>query len=293
MPNLVLHTTTKVELDEFIRRPSHAAIIVGAEGMGKMAISQDIAQRLLHIKDTEALERYPYFRIVAPTGQSISIEAIRELLGITKLKIADQKAGIKRIVVIDEAHAMTTEAQNALLKLLEEPPEGTLFLLNVSFIQGLLPTIRSRAQQLHIKQPNRADLEQYFTTRGNTPQQVHSSYLMSGGLPGLMHALLSDSEHHPLLKAVEQARGILRATTFERLALVDALSKQKAECIRLLFVLQQMAHAAITQTAEKSGSAQSVAQWHKVLAAAYDAQNALQENAQAKLVLTNLMLNLS
>lgn len=293
MPGLILHATSKSELDQFVHRPSHAAIIVGAEGMGKMAISLDIAMRLLDLKDHEELERYPYFRIVAPTGQSISIEAIRELLGFTKLKIAEQNNRIKRVVVIDEAHSMTSEAQNALLKLLEEPPEGTLILLNVAFIQGLLPTIRSRAQQLHVKQPNRIDLENYFTTQGYTAQQVHSSYLMSGGLPGLMHALLTDSEQHPLLKAVEQARGILRATTFERLALVDALAKQRSESIRLLFVLQQMAHAAIFQAAEKSGSAQSVSQWHKVLAAAYDAQNALQENAQAKLVLTNLMLNLA
>lgn len=292
MPDLILHTTTKGELDQFVRRPSHAAVIVGTEGIGKMAISRAIAGRLLELDDA-ALERYPYFRVIAPAGQSISIESIRELLGFTKLKIAEQDSRIKRIVVIDEAHTMTTEAQNALLKLLEEPPEGTLILLNVSFIQGLLPTIRSRAQQLHIKQPNRSELENYFTTQGNTAQQVHSSYLMSGGLPGLMHALLSDSEHHPLLKAVEQARGLLRASTFERLALVDTLAKQKQECIRLLFVLQQMAHAAITQTAEKGGSTQSVAQWHKVLSAAYDAQNALQENAQAKLVLTDLMLNLA
>ncbi len=293
MSNLVLNSTTTADLDQFIRRPAHAAMIIGAEGMGKMAISRSIAYRLLGLANDAALERYPYFRIIAPTGQSISIEAIRELLGFTKLRIAEQQSKTKRLVIIDEAHSMTIEAQNALLKLLEEPPEGTLFLLNVSYVQGLLPTIRSRSQQLRIRQPNRADLEEYFTTQGKAAQQVHSAFLMSGGLPGLMHALLSDSESHPLLKAVEQARGLLRASTFERLALVDALAKQRPDCIRLLFVLQQMAHAAITQSSEKNGSTQSVAQWHKVLAAAYEAQNALQENAQAKLVLTNLMLNLS
>ena len=293
MINLVFHAATKSDVDQFMRRPSHAALIVGAEGMGKMAIAKFMAATMLKLSDEMALERYPHFRVIAPTGQSISIEAIRELLSFTKLKIAKPQDNISRIVIIDEAHTMTMEAQNALLKLLEEPPEGTLFLLNVAYVQGLLPTIRSRSQQLPIKQPNRADLEQYFTTQGNTTQQVHSAYLMSGGLPGLMQALLSDHESHPLLKAVEQARTLLRATTFERLAQVDALAKQKQDCMRLLFVLQQMAHAAITQAAEKSASTQSVAQWHKVLAAAYDAQHALQENAQAKLVLTNLMLHLN
>jgi hypothetical protein len=208
------------------------------------------------------------------------------------LKISNQQEGIKRVIIIDDAQSMTTEAQNALLKLLEEPPGGTLFLLNTSNLHGLLPTVRSRAQQLQLKQPNRQDLEQHFATQGFSAQQVHSAYLMSGGLPGLLHALLHDQDEHPLMKAVEQARAILRASTFERLIMVDALAKQKLECTRVLFVLQQMAHAAITQAAEKNTSSQSVKQWHRVLSATYEAQTTLLENTQSKLVLTNLMLHI-
>lgn len=291
MTDFVLHPTTHVDVTTFSKRPSHALLITGAEGIGKMTIARHITKSALNLNDSDAIDRYPYFRQISPSGLSISIEAIRELLGFTKLKIASHDRDISRIVIIDEAHTMTTEAQNALLKLLEEPPAGTLFILTASHVQGLLPTIRSRAQQLHVKQPNRDELEQHFIAQGHDEQQVRSAYLMSGGLPGLMHALLSDTDTHPLLKAVEQARGLLRASTFERLALVDTLAKQKVESLRLLFVLQQMAHAALTQTAEKNGAVQSVAQWHRVLTAAYEAQTAMQENAQAKLVLTNLMLN--
>lgn len=292
MANLIFHPTTKLELDQFISRPSHSAILIGSEGMGKMTIARMLAATTLALADESELESYPYFRLIAPTGQNISIEAIRELLGYTKLKITNQQASIKRVIIIDDAQAMTIEAQNALLKLLEEPPEGTLFILTTSNLHGLLPTIRSRAQQLHIKQPNRQEVEQYFATRGFSAEQVRSAYLMSGGLPGLLHALLHDREEHPLMQAVEQARSILRATTFDRLAMVDMLSKQKIECTRVMFVLQQMAHAAITQAAEKNAASQSMKQWHRILTAAYDAQTALLENTQAKLVLTNLMLQL-
>lgn len=292
MAALILHPSTKLELDQFIRRPSHAAVIIGSEGMGKMAVARSLAQATLLLSDEDELERYPYFRIISPDGQSISIESIRDLLSYTKLKIANQQEGIKRVVIIDEAQSMTTEAQNALLKLLEEPPEGTLFLLNTSNLHGLLPTIRSRTQQLQLKQPNRQILENHFTTLGFSADQVRSAYLMSGGLPGLLHALLHNQNEHPLKQAVEQARIILRATTFERLTMVDSLAKQKNECMRVLFVLQQMAHAAITQAAEKKASSQTVKQWHRVLSAAYDAQSALLENTQSKLVLCNLMLQL-
>ena len=292
MTKLVLHPTTKLELEQFIRRPSHAALLIGSEGMGKMAIARQLALDTLKLRDDAALDLYPHFRIIVPDGQSISIETIRELLSFTKLKINEQQSGVKRLIVIDEAQAMTTEAQNALLKLLEEPPEGTLFLLNVSNQHGLLPTIRSRAQQLQIKQPNRQDLEEHFTAQGFSTQQVNGAYLMSGGLPGLLHALLTDGEEHPLLRAVDQARTLLRTSTFERLTMVDTYTKQRAESARMLFVLQQMARAAISQSAEKNASARSVKQWHRVLTAAYDAQSALLENTQAKLVFTNLMLSI-
>lgn len=292
MADLVLHPSTKLEIDQLISRPAHAVLIVGSEGMGKMAIARMLSFNVLALQDEDALSKYPHFRLIEPDGQSISIETIRELLSYTKLKIADQQDGIKRVVVIDNAQTMTTEAQNALLKLLEEPPEGTLFLLNTANLHGLLPTIRSRSQQLHIKQPSRLDIELYFTTQGFSPEQIRSAYLMSGGLPGLLYALLHDREEHPLMQAVDQARTILRASTFERVAMVDVLAKQKIECNRVLFVLQQMAHAAITQAAEKNAPAQTVKQWHRILTAAYDAQAALLVNAQSKLVLTNMMLQI-
>ena len=127
---------------------------------------------------------------------------------------------------------------------------------------------------------------------GFSADQVHNAYLMSGGLPGLLYALLHNRDDHPLKQAVEQARSILGASTFERLTMIDSLAKQKTECLRVLFVLQQMAHAAITQAAEKKAASQTVKQWHRVLTAAYGAKSALLENTQSKLVLTNLMLQL-
>jgi len=292
MPELVMHPITKLETEQFVRRPTHALMVAGSEGIGKMAIAQQLAADLLRLSNVEELERHPHFRVVVPDRQTISIDAIRDLLNFTKLKITGDHEGVRRIVIIDEAHAMTSEAQNALLKLLEEPPEGTLFLLNVSNTHSLLPTIRSRAQQLTIKQPKREDVETYFTTQGFDKQKIRNAYLMSGGLPGLMHALIHESDDHPLAKAVAQTRELLRVSMFERLIAVDNLSKQKMECSRLLFVLQQMAHAAIAQSAAKGGANSSIKQWQRILAAAYDAENALRSSAQAKLVLTNLMLSL-
>lgn len=294
LDTLVFHPSTERELGQFARNPSHAVLLVGSEGMGKRTIAEQLASIILDLPGVETLERYPHARVIMPEDGKdvIPIDAVRGLQQFTKLKIAGSQTRPQRIIIVDEAQTMTVEAQNALLKLLEEPPAGTVFVLNVRNVQELLPTVRSRAQHIAIRQPTREQLESYFGAQGFDTNQVSNAYLMSGGLPGLMHALLHDKSDHPLVKAVEQARELLLAKTFERLSAVDSLTKQKTDCSRLLFVLQQMAHAALGTAAGKGASARTLQQWQHVLAATYDAEVAMKGNAQAKLVLTNLMLAL-
>ena len=199
-----------------------------------------------------------------------------------------------RVIIIEHAHLLSGEAQNALLKLLEEPPVGTVLMLTATSGQALLPTIRSRAQAISLQPPARGALDEYFSRQGYAAAKTQQAYFMSGGLPGLMSALLADDDQHPLAKAVQQARELLQASTFERLSRVDALAKQRPECARLLFVIQQMARAALEQTASKDGGqmVRNLARWQHILRVAYDAETAFFANAQPKLVLTNLMLNL-
>jgi DNA polymerase III subunit delta' len=291
MPELIFHPSSKQQLDGFIARPSHALVLVGPEGMGKNAVSRWLSIQLLGLEGEKALGSHPYVKLVVPDGQSISIEAIRELLQFTKLKIAGSSNKTQRIVVIDQSHVLTGEAQNALLKLLEEPPEGTVLILTAVSDRALLPTIRSRSQIITLQPPANDTLQAHFENQGYGSDKIRRAYLMSGGLPGLMHALLEDSEEHPLVQAAEEARSILKADTFERLALVDRLSKQRTECSRVIFMLEQMAQAALKQTAGRdSASDNGLARWHRILEATYDAETALLANAQPKLVLTNLML---
>ncbi len=292
MPELEFHPASRKQLDQFISRPSHALIIVGPEGIGKTTTSRWLAMQLLGLPSHEAYDKYPYQKLIEPDGQSISIESVRELSRFMKLKVAANR-NIQRIAIIDQAQLMTTDAQNALLKLLEEPPEGSLLVLTATHEQALLPTIRSRAQTIVLQEPLAELLIDYFSRSGYPVGKIRRALLMSGGLPGLMNALLEQDEEHPMARASQQAREVLRASTFERLALVDPIAKQRVECGRLLFMLGQMSQAALGQTASSGDSSnRAIARWHRVMHAAYDAETALRANAQPKLVLTNLMLNL-
>ena len=180
---------------------------------------------------------------------------------------------------------MTTEAQNALLKTLEEPPARTVLLLTARSEQSLLPTVRSRLQAIHLRQPAKTAVLEHFKTQASD-EELNRLYALSGGLPGLLYALLSDAEHH-LRAAAEKAREVLQKTPYERLLLVDATSKDKQLAADVLAILQQMAHLSL-----RSAQGAAVRRWQHILEASYEAEVALRNNGQPKLVLTDLFLNL-
>lgn len=290
MDTLLLHPATAQAIQRYSAHPAHAQIVIGPEGSGKATIALTLAAGLAGTTADEVVD-YPYCKVIAPEKDkpSISIEAIRDLQHFTKLKLPS--AATRRIIVIDKAHTMTPEAQNALLKLLEEPPANTYFILTTANEHDLLETVRSRSQQLIVRKPSRTGVEQYFTTHGFAVKDVQQAYLMSGGLVGLMHALLSDDEH-PLKECVQTARQLLQSTQFERLCMVDDLSKQKLRMLQVLFVLRQMAAAAIDQASIKQAENAVIGRWRRIMQVSYDAEEVLQSSAQPKLALTSLMLSL-
>jgi DNA polymerase-3 subunit delta' len=90
-------------------------------------------------------DSHPDIIRIEPVGQFIRIAQIRELLCTLAMKPYEAKL---RVVIISDAHAMNPEAGNALLKILEEPPERTILILTASGTADLLPTIVSRCQQI-------------------------------------------------------------------------------------------------------------------------------------------------
>lgn len=296
MKNIVLNEHTVAHIQRYLGQPSHALLITGPPGSGKQYVAEHIASGLLQLADSDTLDTYAYCKYVLPEKdkQTIGIEAVRDLRQFVKLRLPADKPW--RIILIPQAGSLSGEAQNALLKLLEEPPQRTVFLLTAATEQSVLPTINSRVQKLAVHLPTQTSLVEYFGARSDgqsDTMQIQQAYRLSGGLPGLMSALLSNSDH-PLNSAVQTARKLLQSSQFERLCLVDELSKKKAETQQVLFVLQHMSHAAIAQTAAANppDADKRIRQWHKIMQAAYDAERAYAVSAQSKLTLTNLMLSM-
>lgn len=283
MSKLVVHPLTKKQLDIFIDNPAQAVMLVGPTGSGKLSLATQMAELVLGLKGKD-FKTYGYGLTISPIeGKAIGIESIRQLEHFLSLKVPSPTK-VNRIVIIEDGHLLTVEAQNALLKTLEEPPQGTVVIMTVNHEQSLLPTIRSRTQPIIVHKPARDITEKYFASSGLDISQVKRSYDISGGLPGLMQAILDESDHQ-LLAATEQARQLLSRPVYERLLLVDELSKQRSLVASTIYILQQMAHVSL-QTA----TGHAATRWQAVLEASYKASDALQNNAQPKLVLTNLVL---
>ena len=135
---------------------------------------------------------------------NIKIEAIRDAVERTGYRPFE---GRRRVVIVDDADAMNGEAQNALLKTLEEPPPASIFVLVTSRADMLLPTVRSRCQCLRFGRLAPTDVASVLVAQhGFTDTAAHAAAAMSDGSIGL--ALEGVSEGY--VDARVAAAGLLR-----------------------------------------------------------------------------------
>lgn len=289
-PELVIHPRTQEQLRSFTDAPHHALLLAGPDGIGKTTLATHIAQHILGLPPGQ-LQHYPYFLLAGSDDSgTISIEEVRRIHAFLRLKTTGT-APIRRVVIVQHADGLTTEAQNAFLKLLEEPPADTLIILTAGSKYGLLPTILSRVHVLPVHAPEQTVLQAFFEAAGHHGDTIQRTYFLSGGLPGLMHGLLHGGQDHPLLEQVTVAKELLGKSLFERLALVDALAKQKAGIGPLLDALQRIAGSGIKLASQKQDP-KALRQWHSVRKEALLAQEALAKNANSKLLLTKMLLHM-
>lgn len=285
---MLLQPHTQAALDQALQNKVHGILLSGPQGAGKGHVARYFAIQSLGLKDTDELAKHPYFSIIAPEKNSISIDQIRELQKLLQLKTLGQ-GNIRRVVIVEDAHHMTNEAQNALLKSLEEPPADTIIILTAPKSLQLKVTIYSRVQQVPILPITQDQAHNYFSET-HQPEAIKKAHMMSGGRAGLMHALLT-ADDHELANAIQQAKRIVGQPKFERLAQVDELAKQKETLPVFLQALKLIFAAALEQSIAKQDR-KKADHWHRSLQAVYDAETALPANPNTKLLLTDLLLNL-
>jgi len=172
-------------LKTFVRNGTHphALLFTGDEGVGKKTTARAFAMACNCLTLKTNLRRRPPFDAidacgacasckkiadnhhpdvihVAPASSVLRIGQIRELLSILALKPNEAH---RRVVIISEAQAMNPEAGNALLKVLEEPPDRTLLILTAPQPMDLLPTIVSRCRHIRFSPLGEEAIRQLLT----------------------------------------------------------------------------------------------------------------------------------
>ncbi len=154
------HVTSTLQNEIKNQRISHAYLFTGSRGTGKTTCAKILAKAINcpNAHDGEPCNECEVCRAIenGSINDVIEIDAasnrkvddIRELRDSTNYTPTTAKY---RVFIIDEVHMLTTEAFNALLKTLEEPPEHVVFILATTDIHKVIPTIRSRCQRFDFK----------------------------------------------------------------------------------------------------------------------------------------------
>jgi DNA polymerase-3 subunit delta' len=188
-------------------RLPHAILLIGKTGIGKKAFARAMAKSLLccnRLDGTEACDEcsscrkvdalsHPDLVIVSTEGNTIKIDQIRAVIEKTSYRTAKDRF---RVIIIEEAEKLSDEASNALLKILEEPPEGNIFVLTSSQHYQLLPTIRSRCCHIALQPASYGELLATVREKAkHLPQEEAMFYvLLSGGSRVKLEELLTREE---------------------------------------------------------------------------------------------------
>ncbi|MCT4508621.1 MAG: DNA polymerase III subunit delta' [Tepidibacter sp.] len=164
--NIIGHDRTKQFILNSMKkdRISHAYLFEGPSGIGKMMFSMELSKIILK---TNNLENSPDFKILRPDKASFKIGQIRDM----QLDIVIKPYKNKKIYILEDAHKMTVQAQNALLKTLEEPPNYALIILIVENSSSILDTIKSRCEVVKFSPLTQIQIQKYLIDNKNIDSQ--------------------------------------------------------------------------------------------------------------------------
>ncbi|KKS37453.1 MAG: hypothetical protein A3G49_04185 [Candidatus Sungbacteria bacterium RIFCSPLOWO2_12_FULL_41_11] len=180
---------------------AHAYLFFGPENVGKLHIAHEWAKLFFESADWRAIDenRHPDFiylsrekLLVSDNQKEIGVDDILELRHLASLS---SNSGGHKFMVIDGADDMSDTAQNSLLKILEEPPPKTVFILITDSLEGLLPTIVSRTVPMEFSFVADDDLIPLLDESDVGAPKKEKILTISSGRPGIAIRAVSDKDY--------------------------------------------------------------------------------------------------
>jgi replication-associated recombination protein RarA len=229
MDDLLLHPRTKAELTALLHDAPHALLFVAPAGFGKLTIARTWAQNIAKNAAISVLE--------PDEKGTITIEATRTLYQRTRAKQDGWQ-----VVIIDHAESMSPEAQNAFLKLLEEPRPNLTFIMTSPSTDVLLQTILSRLQVVTLLPVSAQTLMAHAKqlTPDIDAQTLQQQLFVANGRPAALVTMQQNPDSFDAYRQVMQrAKQLMSANIYERLVTVPELSKDREQAVA---TLEAMAH---------------------------------------------------
>ena len=292
------------------RRLTHSVLLVGEAGLGAGFAARCVAADYLYPQGgapAEALLRGECCRAVAKAGKrdsgQIETGIVREAISVTGMGsggryLVGQVTAMRseifntslsaegRAVLLYHVERMNEESANALLKVMEEPPEGVLFLLTADSLAGVLPTIRSRCISFAVAPVSPEDCARYCTAQGvGAKDAALYSALFDGHIGTVLAAARDEARREQVDRALALAKAAAARDSYAAAVLLAAYEKDKAGASALLANFRAVAAAGLRDSPHSPVEGETA---RKALGAADAAMQQIGAQVNPKIVLSVL-----
>lgn len=240
--NILGNEETKKLLEKSIKtqKISHSYMFIGQSGIGKFMFAKEFAKSVLcqgeqkPCNKCEACikfngENNPDIQIIDEQDKSIKTETIKEMIkGVYEKPIAS----LKKVYIINDSHKMTKEAQNSLLKTLEEPPEYVVIILITENENLLLNTIKSRCTKIKFNRLTDNEISKILKEKYEYGEVSESILEVAGG--SVTHALSVQGKENVFNQIKITFSGLENTNIIEILNKKDLIFKDKDSIYEIL-----------------------------------------------------------
>lgn len=169
---------------------SHAHLIAGEEGVGKGKLANILAKFILNGDlDREYVDIINY----SSKKSSFGVDDVRDIIEEVYKKPFEKD---KKVIIIHEGNKLTIQAQNALLKTIEEPPKGVYIIILCESLELILDTIKSRCEIYKLKPLTKSELYEYIKIKkfNYDENEIKSAIAFSEGVPGRIDRYFNDDK---------------------------------------------------------------------------------------------------
>ena len=169
---------------------SHAQLISGEDGIGKSILAEILGKLILN---GDLNREYVDIINYKPSKASFGVDDVREIIDEVNKKPFE---GDKIVIIIHQGNKLTIQAQNALLKTIEEPPTEVYIIILCESLELILDTIKSRCEIYKLTPLTKDELYKYIAIKGYdySEEEKSSAIAFSEGIPGRIDRYFSDTE---------------------------------------------------------------------------------------------------